>query len=73
VVTREQLEHALGLRCTNPMSKSAAPGTLEVTTHRAPVALDGSQEMKEALQVLPATIKGLAVYSRTATRHRWCR
>ncbi len=70
VVTREQLEHALGVPLHEPDGHSpAAPGTLE--SHYAPratVRLMSSQEMKEALQVLPATIQGLAVYSRTAPR-----
>ena len=70
VVTREQLEHALGASLHEPNEQSpAAPGMLE--SHYAPRAtlrLMSSQEMKEALQVLPATVKGLAVYSRTAPR-----
>jgi len=70
VVTREQLEQALGGPLHDPDEHSpAAPGTLE--SHYAPRAtlrLMSSQEMRDALQVLPATITGLAVYSRTAPR-----
>jgi L-threonylcarbamoyladenylate synthase len=70
VVTREQLERALGVPLCEPNEHSpAAPGTLE--SHYAPRAtlrLMSSQEMKEALQVLPASITGLAVYSRSAPR-----
>jgi L-threonylcarbamoyladenylate synthase len=70
VVAREQLEHVLGtaLRDRDDLSPRA-PGTLD--SHYAPRAalrLMSSEEMKTALQVLPATIKGLAVYSRTAPR-----
>ena len=70
VITREQLERALGVALHEPDERSApAPGTLD--SHYAPRAtlrLMSSREMKEALQVLPATIKGLAVYSRSAPR-----
>ena len=70
VVTREQLEQTLGVPLHEPGELSPpAPGTL--ASHYAPRAtlrLLSSQEMQEALQVLPATIKGLAVYSRTAPR-----
>ena len=70
VVTREQLERTLGMPLRDPDGDSPrAPGTLE--SHYAPRAalrLMSSEEMKTALQVLPATIKGLAVYSRTAPR-----
>ncbi|KAB2868053.1 MAG: hypothetical protein F9K36_18790 [Burkholderiaceae bacterium] len=46
-----------------------APGTLE--SHYAPRAtlrLMSAAEVKSALQVLPASIQGLAVYSRSAPR-----
>ena len=70
VVTREQLERTLGMPLRDPDGDSPrAPGTLE--SHSAPRAklrLMSSQEMKTALQVLPATLQGLAVYSRTAPR-----
>jgi L-threonylcarbamoyladenylate synthase len=70
VVTREQLEQTMGVSLHGPDEHSPpAPGTLE--SHYAPRAtlrLMSSQEMQEALQVLPATVKGLAVYSRTAPR-----
>jgi len=70
VVTREQLEQALAVSLRGPDEHSPpAPGTLE--SHYAPHAtlrLMSSHEMQEALQVLPATIEGLAVYSRTAPR-----
>jgi len=70
VVTREQLERVLETSLRDPDEHSPrAPGTLE--SHYAPRAvlrLMSSAEMKTALQVLPATIKGLAVYSRTAPR-----
>ncbi|HEY6512063.1 MAG TPA: L-threonylcarbamoyladenylate synthase [Burkholderiaceae bacterium] len=70
VVTREQLEQALGGPLHEPDEHSPpAPGTLD--SHYAPRAtlrLMSTQEMQEALRVLPATITGLAVYSRTAPR-----
>ncbi|HTP72759.1 MAG TPA: L-threonylcarbamoyladenylate synthase [Burkholderiaceae bacterium] len=70
VVSREQLEAALGSALHEADADSpAAPGTLE--SHYAPHAklrLMSPSEMTTALQVLPATIQGLAVYSRTAPR-----
>ena len=70
VVTREQLERTLGTTLREPDDASpAAPGTLE--SHYAPRAtlrLMSSSEMKTALQLLPATMHGLAVYSRSAPR-----
>jgi len=70
VVTREQLEHTLGVSLHEADENSpAAPGTLE--SHYAPNAtlrLMSTDEMKTALRVLPATIQGLAVYSRSAPR-----
>jgi len=70
VVTREQLQQVLAAPLREPdVDSPAAPGTLE--SHYAPRAtlrLMSSEEMKSALQVLPASIKGLAVYSRTAPR-----
>ncbi|HSB23190.1 MAG TPA: L-threonylcarbamoyladenylate synthase [Burkholderiaceae bacterium] len=70
VITRERLEQALGTPLREADAESPrAPGTLE--SHYAPRAtlrLMSSSEMKAALQVLPATIQGLAVYSRTAAR-----
>ncbi|MFO1222783.1 MAG: L-threonylcarbamoyladenylate synthase [Burkholderiaceae bacterium] len=70
VVSRERLEQALGAALGEPDERSpGAPGTLE--SHYAPCAtlrLMSAAEMKSALQVLPASIQGLAVYSRTAPR-----
>jgi L-threonylcarbamoyladenylate synthase len=70
VVTREQLERALATGLHEPDANSpGAPGTLE--SHYAPRAtlrLMSSEELTAALQVLPATAKGVAVYSRTAPR-----
>lgn len=70
VVSRERLEQALGAALREPDERSpGAPGTLE--SHYAPRAtlrLMSAAEMKSALQVLPASIQGLAVYSRTAPR-----
>jgi len=70
VTTRARLEQVLGTSLREPDAHSpAAPGTLE--SHYAPRAtlrLMSSDEMKTALQVLPATLQGLAVYSRTAPR-----
>ena len=70
VITRERLEEALGTPLHEAEAESPrAPGTLE--SHYAPRAtlrLMSASEMKTALQVLPATIQGLAVYSRTAPR-----
>jgi len=70
VVTREQLERALGTTLREPDAASpSAPGTLE--SHYAPRAtlrLMSPSELKTALQVLPATVQGVAVYSRTAPR-----
>jgi L-threonylcarbamoyladenylate synthase len=70
VITRERLEETLGIPLREAGAESPrAPGTLE--SHYAPRAtlrLMSPSEMKTALQVLPATIQGLAVYSRTAPR-----
>lgn len=70
VVSREALERALGGALGEPGAHAtAAPGTLD--SHYAPRAtlrLMSSDELKTALGVLPATMQGLAVYSRTAPR-----
>ena len=67
---RRSSSSVLASRCATPMSHSRrAPGTLE--SHYAPRAklrLMASDELQAALQVLPATRQGLAVYSRTAPR-----
>ena len=70
VVDRDELERVLGQRLLDADARSVrAPGTLE--SHYAPRAtlrLMSSDELRSALQVLPATVKGVAVYSRTAPR-----
>jgi L-threonylcarbamoyladenylate synthase len=70
VIGREALERALGVALREPTADSpSAPGTLE--SHYAPRAtlrLMSPSELKAALQVLPATVTGVAVYSRTAPR-----
>jgi L-threonylcarbamoyladenylate synthase len=70
VIGREALERALGVALREPAADSPrAPGTLE--SHYAPRAtlrLMSPSELKAALQVLPATVTGVAVYSRTAPR-----
>ncbi|MCC7456537.1 MAG: threonylcarbamoyl-AMP synthase [Nitrospira sp.] len=70
VVDREALERALGAALVEPGAHAtAAPGTL--ASHYAPratVRLMSSDELGTALGVLPATMQGLAVYSRTAPR-----
>jgi L-threonylcarbamoyladenylate synthase len=70
VVSREQLEQALGEPLRDPdVHSPRAPGTL--ASHYAPRAalrLMSSEQLTAALQVLPATMKGLAVYSRSAPR-----
>lgn len=69
-VDRERLEHALGAALREPDAHSpGAPGTLE--SHYAPRAtlrLMSASELKSALQVLPESVQGLAVYSRSAPR-----
>ncbi|MFO1219082.1 MAG: L-threonylcarbamoyladenylate synthase [Burkholderiaceae bacterium] len=76
VLTRAALEATLG----EPLAEAGeaatpAPGTLE--SHYAPQAtlrLMDTQQLGRALAVLPATMTGLAVYSRSAPRrHRWVR
>jgi L-threonylcarbamoyladenylate synthase len=70
VVGRDELERALGEHLIDADAHSVrAPGTLE--SHYAPRAtlrLMSGDELRSALQVLPATVKGVAVYSRTAPR-----
>jgi L-threonylcarbamoyladenylate synthase len=70
VVGRDELERVLGLPLRDADEHSVrAPGMLE--SHYAPRAtlrLMGSEELRSALGVLPANVKGMAVYSRTAPR-----
>jgi len=70
MVGRDELERALGLPLRDADAHSVrAPGTLE--SHYAPRAtlrLMSSNELRSALSVLPANVKGMAVYSRTAPR-----
>jgi L-threonylcarbamoyladenylate synthase len=70
VIGREELERALGRPLHDADAHSVrAPGTLE--SHYAPRAtlrLMSSQDLSAALSVLPANVKGVAVYSRTAPR-----
>jgi L-threonylcarbamoyladenylate synthase len=70
VVGRDELERALGMPLRDADEHSvAAPGTLE--SHYAPratVRLMSGDELRSALQVLPANVQGVAVYSRTAPR-----
>jgi L-threonylcarbamoyladenylate synthase len=70
VVSRDELQHAIGRPLRDPAAqRTAAPGTLE--SHYAPQAtlrLMSSEEIKAGLSVLPGSMKGLAVYSRTAPR-----
>jgi len=70
VVGRDELERALGQPLRDADEHSVrAPGTLE--NHYAPRAtlrLMSSDELRSALSLLPATVKGVAVYSRTAPR-----
>jgi L-threonylcarbamoyladenylate synthase len=70
VVARDELERALGQPLQEADEHSVrAPGTLE--SHYAPRAtlrLMTSEELSSALSVLPANVKGVAVYSRTAPR-----
>jgi L-threonylcarbamoyladenylate synthase len=76
VLTRAALEAALGEPLDEPGAHATpAPGTLE--SHYAPKAtlrLMETQQLGQALAVLPATMTGLAVYSRSAPRrYRWVR
>ena len=70
VIGRDELERVLGRPLLDADAHSVrAPGTLE--SHYAPRAklrLMHSEELRSALQVLPATVKAVAVYSRTAPR-----
>jgi L-threonylcarbamoyladenylate synthase len=70
VVGRDELERVLGQPLQDADAHSVrAPGTLE--SHYAPRAtlrLMSSEELRSALSVLPANVKGMAVYSRTAPR-----
>jgi len=70
VVGRDELERVLGCALHDADAFSvAAPGTLD--SHYAPRAklrLMSPSELRSALQVLPATVTGVAVYSRTAPR-----
>jgi L-threonylcarbamoyladenylate synthase len=70
VVSRDELQHVIGQPLRDPGTQhTAAPGTLE--SHYAPHAtlrLMSSEEIKTGLSVLPGSMKGLAVYSRTAPR-----
>jgi L-threonylcarbamoyladenylate synthase len=78
VLTRAELERALGESVVDVGAEdeaTPAPGTLE--SHYAPKAtlrLMETQQLGRALSVLPASMTGLAVYSRSAPRrHRWVR
>lgn len=76
VLTRATLEAALGEPLDEPGSQATpAPGTLE--SHYAPKAtlrLMDTQQLGQALAVLPSSMTGLAVYSRSAPRrYRWVR
>jgi L-threonylcarbamoyladenylate synthase len=70
VTGRDELERVLGHTLREPDAHSVrAPGTLE--SHYAPRAtlrLLSSDELRTALSMLPAHVKGVAVYSRTAPR-----
>jgi len=70
VIGRDELERVLGRPLLDADAHSVrAPGTLQ--SHYAPRAklrLMHSEELRSALQVLPATVKAVAVYSRTAPR-----
>ena len=70
VIGREELERVLGQPLQDADAHSVrAPGTLE--SHYAPRAtlrLMSSEDLNAALSVLPANVKGVAVYSRTAPR-----
>jgi L-threonylcarbamoyladenylate synthase len=70
VISRDELERALDTRLLDAGEHATrAPGMLE--SHYAPRAtlrLMSAEQLKSALQMLPATMKGLAVYSRTAPR-----
>jgi L-threonylcarbamoyladenylate synthase len=70
VIGRDELERVLGQPLHEADQHSVrAPGTLE--SHYAPratVRLMSSEELRSALQVLPASAKAVAVYSRTAPR-----
>ena len=70
VLSREQIEQALGRSLHSADGDSPrAPGTLEVHyAPRATLRLMDAEQLKAALQVLPSTMKGLAVYSRSASR-----
>jgi len=70
VVTRAQLERALGTALREPDADSPrAPGTLEAHyAPRATLRLMSADELTAALSVLPATVQGVAVYSRSAPR-----
>ena len=76
VLTRAAVEAALGEALDDPGAHATpAPGTLE--SHYAPKAtlrLMSTQQLGQALAVLPASMTGLAVYSRSAPRrYRWVR
>lgn len=70
VLTRARLEAALGHALAEPGDTATpAPGTLE--SHYAPKAtlrLMDSRQLAQALELLPPSMTGLAVYSRTAPR-----
>lgn len=76
VLPRAQIEAALGQGLTDPGDDATpAPGTLE--SHYAPAAtlrLMDSEQLGQAIALLPPTMAGLAVYSRTAPRRNpWVR
>jgi len=70
VIGRDELERVLGTPLHDAGAHATrAPGMLE--SHYAPRAtlrLMSTEQLKAALQMLPAAMKGLAVYSRTAPR-----
>ena len=75
VLARDRLEAVLGRPLGDPGDDAtAAPGTLD--SHYAPTAtlrLMSAEQLRQALAVLPPTMSGLAVYSRTAPRRPWAR
>lgn len=76
VLPRARIEAALGCALCDPGDDpTPAPGTLE--SHYAPAAtlrLMSSEQLARAIALLPSTMTGLAVYSRTAPRRNpWVR
>lgn len=76
VLTRERIETVLGYRLAAAGDDATpAPGTLE--SHYAPHAtlrLMSAAQLRDAVELLPAQMTGLAVYSRSApSRGAWVR